>query len=147
MAKTSKWFLLTGLVVLGLGLAALAGMHFFMTPPGGLDLSRSRASANGVYQISIEPEAGELRRNELHSWVLTVKTKDGTAVEDAAVAVDGGMPQHGHGLPTSPQVTSHLGAGRYRVEEVRFNMSGWWEFSFRITSPAGDDEVTFNLVL
>lgn len=57
------------------------------------------------------------------------------------------MPRHGHGLPTSPQVTADLGGGRYRVEGVKFHMFGWWEFKFAITAAAGQDSVTFNLDL
>lgn len=52
------------------------------------------------------------------------------------------MPQHGHGLPTNPAVTSYLGKGRYRIDGVRFNMSGWWEFKLAIAAPQGDDQVT-----
>ena len=74
-------------------------------------------------------------------------TPQGTVVEDAVVAVDGGMPQHGHGLPTEPRVTEYLGEGHYRVAGVRFNMGGWWELKFAISAPPGDDTVVFNIVL
>ena len=57
------------------------------------------------------------------------------------------MPEHGHGLPTSPAVSAHLGAGRYRVEGVKFTMSGWWELRFAITAPAGSDNAVFNVML
>ncbi|MDP3899435.1 MAG: FixH family protein, partial [Mesorhizobium sp.] len=83
----------------------------------------------------------------LHNWVLTVTTPDGNPVEGATIAVDGGMPQHGHGLPTAPAATSYLGEGRYRIEGVRFNMGGWWEFKFAIEAAPGADAVTFNLSL
>ena len=72
---------------------------------------------------------------------------DGAPVEDAELAIDGGMPQHGHGLPTAPQSAGHIGEGQYRIEGVRFNMGGWWELKLAITSPAGVDGVTFNLML
>ncbi len=57
------------------------------------------------------------------------------------------MPQHGHGLPTAPQVTKNLGDGRYRIEGVKFNMSGWWTFEVAVDSADGSDSVTFNIVL
>jgi hypothetical protein len=79
--------------------------------------------------------------------VLTLKTPEGKPIEDARVAIDGGMPDHNHGLPTSPTVTGHLGDGRYRIEGVKFTMSGWWELRFKIVAAAGTDDVTFNLVL
>lgn len=36
------------------------------------------------------------------------------------------MSQHGHGLPTRPQVTQNLGNGDYLVEGTKFQMGGWW---------------------
>lgn len=112
-----------------------------------LDQSRSRATANGLYLAAIEPEAAEIRQGELHAWILTLKTADGKPVGDARIKIDGGMPEHNHGLPTAPEMTAHLGEGRYRIEGVKFSMSGWWELKFDISAPAGTDTVTFNLVL
>jgi hypothetical protein len=140
------------LLVVAIALAAvvvaggMVAMHM-MAPPADLDLSRSKATEKGVFLASVEPEAGSFEQNEMHSWVLTVKRPDGTPVEDANIAIDGGMPQHGHGLPTSPQVTSHLGEGRYRVEGVKFNMGGWWVLRFAISTPDAADEAVFNLTL
>ena len=76
-----------------------------------------------------------------------MKTSDGKPVEDARVEIGGGMPDHNHGLPTSPEMTEYLGQGRYRVEGVKFTMSGWWELRFDISASAGTDTVVFNLVL
>jgi hypothetical protein len=83
----------------------------------------------------------------MQTVVVIVTDSDGHAVEGATIAVDGGMPQHGHGLPTEPRVTRNLGGGAYEISGVRFNMGGWWEFSLDITSSAGSDKVTFNLDL
>jgi hypothetical protein len=68
-------------------------------------------------------------------------------VEDAVIEMDGEMPEHGHGLPTKPQVTEYLGDGDYRVEGVKFQMTGWWEVKFEIAANGQTDEVTFNLML
>jgi hypothetical protein len=59
--------------------------------------------------------------------------------------VDGGMPQHGHGLPTNPEVTEYLGNGDYLVEGMRFQMTGFWEVRFVINSGENSDSITFNL--
>ena len=87
--------------------------------------------------VAIAPESEPIKLGELHSWIVTVKTPDGAAVEDASFEVGGGMPDHNHGLPTSPQVTENLGDGRYRLEGVKFSMTGWWELSFDISSACG----------
>jgi hypothetical protein len=57
------------------------------------------------------------------------------------------MPQHDHGLPTSPQATEYLGGGRYRIEGIEFTMRGWWQLRFGISAAAGSDSVVFNIVL
>ncbi|TGT10005.1 auxin-binding protein, partial [Mesorhizobium sp. M8A.F.Ca.ET.213.01.1.1] len=104
----------------GLGLAALlAGVLaiVYLTAPQttpGPDRSRSKTTANGLFVASFQPERGGVRQGELQSWLLTLKTAAGAPVEGAAITVSGGMPQHDHGLPTSPQATDYLGDGRYR---------------------------------
>jgi hypothetical protein len=72
---------------------------------------------------------------------------EGRPVEGATITVDGGMPQHSHGLPTQPKVSRYLGSGVYEIEGLRFSMGGWWELKLAIESPAGADQVTFNLSL
>lgn len=145
MSRNAK--ILTGLaVVLVAAAAVFLAMRFFMAPPEGLDTARSKPTAGGLYVVSIEPEEEPLRQGPLHAWIATVTTPDGQPVVGARLGVDGGMPQHGHGLPTRPQA-SDIGDGRYRIEGVRFNMSGWWEFKFDIKAAAGDDSVVFNLTL
>ncbi|HEX2204555.1 MAG TPA: FixH family protein [Longimicrobium sp.] len=105
-----------------------------------------RTSAGGVYEAALEP-AAPLRVRRMQSVRLRVRAAGQAPVEGAAITVDGGMPEHGHGLPTTPRVTRALGDGTYQVDGVRFNMGGWWELKFRITSAAGTDSVTFNLDL
>jgi hypothetical protein len=118
-----------------------------MAMPDNLDLGRTKLSESGLYRVAIAPETELVEQNTLHSWVVTLATPKGVAVEGATIAIDGGMPQHRHGLPTAPQATEYLGDGRYRIEGVKFSMSGWWELRLAIGSPVGDDTVTFNLVL
>lgn len=128
---------------------AVLASFFFMhkSPPPTLDLARSKATENSLYQIAIAPEVEPLKQGELHSWLVTVRTSDGKSVEGAKILIDGGMPDHGHGLPTSPQATAYLGEGRYRVEGVKFNMSGWWQLKFEVSASPGTDHATFNLAL
>jgi hypothetical protein len=83
----------------------------------------------------------------MQTILVVVTDSDGHTVDGAHITVDGGMPQHGHGLPTQPRVTRNLGGGLYEISGVRFNMGGWWEFSLGIVSSAGSDKITFNLAL
>jgi hypothetical protein len=105
-----------------------------------------RPSAEGRYVATLEP-ATALRPRRMQTVRVIVRDADGRAVDEAQIAIDGGMPQHGHGLPTRPRVTRSLGDGMYEVEGVRFNMGGWWEFRLAIAGPGGSDTITFNLDL
>lgn len=133
--------------VLAVAGIAYAAMMWMMSPPDDLDLALSKASADGRYVTTIEAGLDPLAVGPMHSWTIEVKTIDGRPVDDASVTIDGGMPQHGHGLPTQPQVTQALGNGRYLLEGMKFNMPGWWTLTVKVDGPDGRDETTFNLVL
>ncbi len=83
----------------------------------------------------------------MHSWMVKLKDPAGSPVTGATLAVDGGMPQHGHGLPTKPRVTREIESGTYLVEGMKFSMPGWWDIKFDIQSAQGHDKVTFNTVV
>ena len=115
--------------------------------PSDLDVSTTRESDNGVFRVSYTPSTAMIPVNEMHQWTLHVERADGTPVEDATITVDGDMPQHGHGLPTSPRVTQYLGNGDYLVEGLKFQMGGWWLVDFTITANGQTDAVHFNMML
>ena len=159
MKKTApanrKLIIIASIVVLLVALIALfpiLGPRYIMPlvvgpPPAELDTAVSQPTDNGLYRVSFTSNLDPIAINQMHSWVLNVKTADGRPVTDGDIRVGGGMPQHGHGLPTQPQVTQNLGNGDYLVEGLRFQMPGWWEVSFEITAESQTDTVTFNLLL
>ncbi|MCL4299889.1 MAG: FixH family protein [Anaerolineae bacterium] len=141
---------------LGLGLGALvllAAIAFGLMlarmnyVPADLNTSTSLVSDKGLYRVSYIPQFEPVPINQIQSWTLHLETADGRPVEKAEIRVDGDMPQHGHGLPTRPQVTEYLGNGDYRVEGLKFHMPGWWIVEFDITAEGQTDHVTFNLTL
>ncbi len=126
--------------------------HLFM---GGAEAERPpaeafglgpRSSEAGLYQALLDP-GSPLRPREMRTIHAVIRDGEGRPVDGASVTVDGGMPEHNHGLPTRPRVTSNPGNGVYEIEGVRFNMGGWWEFRLHITSGAGADVITFHLDL
>lgn len=135
-------------VVVVVVLAAIALVVLRMNyVPDGLDTSTTRSSEQGIYRVSYEPELNPVPINQIQTWTIRVIQPEGEPVEDAVITVDGGMPQHGHGLPAVPKVTEYLGDGRYRVDGMKFNMPGWWVVTFEITRDSTTDGVTFNLML
>jgi hypothetical protein len=115
--------------------------------PADLDLSTTRVSAQGAYRVRYAAQRNPIAINQIHAWTIHVETADGRPVEHASIAVDGDMPQHGHGLPTTPQVTKDLGGGDYLVEGLKFHMTGWWVVDFQIDAAGQRDTVRFNLLL
>ena len=128
------------------------GMNIMMAQmssevPSDLDYSNTRLSENGLFRVSYVSSQDIVPVNQMHQWTLHVETADGQPVENATIAVDGDMPEHGHGLPTRPQVTEYLGNGDYLVEGMKFQMGGWWVMDFTITANSHTDAVHFNMKL
>ncbi len=131
-------------VVIG---AFLTGCMLFAKAPSNLDYSRTRRSEGGLYVATIHPQGDSIPRGTLHRWTLHIETVGGEPVDSVTMTLDGGMPQHGHGLPTKPRVTRAMGRGDHLVEGMKFNMGGWWVVKFRVQAAAGRDSVVFNLAL
>ena len=143
-SRRSTAYLAAAMLVAG---SLLTGCMMLAKPPQDLDYSRSRTSEAGRYRATIKPDGDSIPKGKLQRWTLHLETTAGAPVDSAAIAVDGGMPQHGHGLPTKPRVTRRLGHGDHLVEGMKFNMGGWWVVKFRVSSAAGNDSLTFNLQL
>jgi len=120
-------------------------MHGVEEVPEDLDTSRKVRSSKGSYWVSYSPPQGGIPLSDFHSWELSVTNTDGEPVE-AVVTVNGDMPQHGHGLPTNPQVTA-LGNGRYRVDGFKFHMPGWWQVVVSVATAERHDRAVFNFIL
>ena len=105
----------------------------------------SATSAEGLYRVSLLPLESPVPINAFHDWELRIETTDGKPLEPRQLAVFGGMPGHGHGLPSSPEITERLEPGRYRVSGMRFNMAGQWELFVGVTGPAGPDKARFEI--
>jgi hypothetical protein len=150
MSKKSKLIKMAVIVpVMMMSLLACAHMAMMKAspkPPASEFGYGPRATAAGKFRVTIEDSAA-FRKGKLLSAAINIRDAQGKAVENATIAIDGGMPQHGHGLPTKPRVAKELGNGRYLVDGLKFNMGGWWELKFAITSAATSDNVTFNVEL
>lgn len=105
------------------------------------------SSRDDEFRVSFTSRLQPIVINRIHSWVLHVETAGGEPVANADISVDGGMPEHDHGLPTAPRVTRYLGSGNYLVEGLRFHMNGYWELEYTITSGDVADTVVIPLTL
>ena len=105
-------------------------------------LTTSRGST-----LEIFSELDPLAINTIHSWELVLSAADGAPLNGAQMSVIGGMPDHDHGLPTSPVVTGEIAPGRYLLEGVRFHMPGRWLLTFDVTSAQGQESATLEFQL
>lgn len=133
--------------VLSISVALVAFATTGCAAPADLDVSLKRPTEEGRFVVALQPPSTAPAINQIHSWTINVATPNGAPVRQARIAVDGGMPQHGHGLPTRPRVTRELGDGAYLMEGMKFSMTGWWEIKLAIDAPEGADKVTFNTVV
>lgn len=147
-ARRQGGFVLVGVLVV---MGVLAGTHLMMMRhiplPAADDFGLGpRTSGAGLYTATLIPTEPLVPR-KLQSVHVAIAGANGQPIPNARIAIDGGMPQHGHGLPTRPRVTKSDGNGVYEIDGVRFNMRGWWEFKLSVTGDAGTDLITFNLKL
>lgn len=133
--RLKRWFGARGAT------AALLMCAFLLTPEG------AAVAEDAEFRVTYSTPAGPPAINRIHSWVLHVESADGEAVENAEIAVTGGMPEHDHGLPTRPRVTKELGGGDYLLEGLRFHMGGYWEIEVTIVSGRRSAVVTIPLQL
>lgn len=98
--------------------------------------------------MAVRSERAPVPLFRIHQWSLRITDPAGQPVSGAAVAIDGGMPEHGHGLPTAPRAMAAEAAGDYVISGVKFSMPGWWVLKLAVGAADGrSDTVTFNLVL
>jgi hypothetical protein len=134
---------LAAVMIAGAGFAA----RMMAPPPNDLDLSLSKATDRGLYIATLASDASPIPVGSIHTWTVRVTTADGSPATGVTIGIDGGMPQHGHGLPTKPAVTDDLGQGSHLIEGMKFNMPGWWTLTVSVNGPKGADAATFNLIL
>ena len=107
--------------------------------------SQTVLSNNDKFEVTVATQnENSLSIGEYHNWVITLKTKMGQDVRAALFSINGGMPSHGHGLPTQPIVSQYLGSGKYLLEGMRFHMGGRWVVNIKIHANGLKDIAEFN---
>jgi len=110
------------------------------TPTAVAGFNMSVKSEQAAFTVTFaSKDHQKLPIGEFHQWIITVKDNAGKAVYPAKFAIGGGMPAHGHGLPTAPTISEYLGDGQYLMEGVKFSMDGHWEIQLRIMTPETQD--------
>jgi hypothetical protein len=116
--------------------------------PHDLNLSLDRATDHQVFRVQMASGIKPIPMSRVHQWSVHLTGKDGAPVSGAVLIVDGGMPEHGHGLPTAPRAEAGGAPGDYVIKGMKFSMTGWWVLKLDVRAPDGRaDKITFNVVL
>jgi hypothetical protein len=106
---------------------------------------KQQTSDSGRYQARLEcataPLVGAFQECSLHL------DSPQALPADLQIAVDGGMPAHGHGLPTAPQAIATGKPGEFRIDGLKYSMSGEWVLGFLLQSGSTQDKVVFQFTL
>jgi hypothetical protein len=108
-----------------------------------VDYVWTKTSDQGVYVVTLNAETDSIPLREFHEWTVEVRDANGLPVYPARFSIGGGMPGHGHGLPSQPRVSKHLADGKYLISGVKFNMAGDWLLLLDIASESQADRVSF----
>ncbi|SKA87633.1 YtkA-like [Thiothrix eikelboomii] len=131
-------FILTGLVCVLL--ACKAPTDADITKPAW---ELTQTSTNGLFKVRLRcqhlPSVGSFQDCQLE-----LTDGSGKAIHGANIKLDGGMPKHGHGLPTAPVVSPLAAQGHYKIEGLQYNMPGAWLLGLLIKTPAGQDKLVFS---
>ncbi len=101
----------------------------------------------GLFRVGVRSKITPIPMNQIHSWIIHLKTPAGQPVDGAQMSVSGGMPVHRHGLPTEPRVTGYLGNGDYLLEGMKFTMAGEWLVRLDISAGGKSDKLKIYLEL
>lgn len=116
-----------------------AALALLATPALAGEIAVTGKSQGGLYSFAAAPEGKTAGVGPIHVWTVKLTDAAGAPVAGAKIAVDGGMPGHGHGLPTAPEMVAEPEPGLYRIDGVKFSMTGEWVLRFAIEGPSGPD--------
>lgn len=87
---------------------------------------QNRTVQGDPFTVLWRPSEDPVPINQMHDWWIQLTDSAGKAVTGAVISVQGGMPMHDHGLPSTPRMTQDFGDGRYLIQGMKFHMRGDW---------------------
>lgn len=94
-------------------------------------------TADGKYVVHLDDVPTALKSSTMQTWCVRVTDSQGKVARGIKLDFTGGMPQHGHGLPSVPATTVKNGKCPYRIDGIEFHMPGVWQVGFVITTRSG----------
>ena len=120
-------------------LAAFAATSGAGAQSCGADLVFPRVLQGDRYAVAYRTLPSPVVAGEHFEVDFAVCPRANASAPDA-VRVDATMPEHRHGMNYRPTIVAQ-GSGRYRAEGMLFHMSGRWEITFDVVTPAGTERL------
>ena len=102
-------------------------------------MSKVGPSGYSVVLVSAQPSPPARFNN---AWKLSVRDPAGAA-RNVMLQVTPWMPDHNHGAPTKPVVTTTASTGEYQVDQISLWMPGLWYVKIHLEDGAATDDLAF----
>ena len=101
-----------------------------------------KISQQAIYESKLECQ-NTLSTGSFQNCWLTLFHAD-KPVKNTEIFINGGMPSHKHGLPTSPRIVWSEDKNVYLIEGLKFSMPGEWSLNFKVNAEDESlkDEIT-----
>ena len=130
------------LVPLVLAGILLNGCNAESAPSGWQQTTAGKAgSYRATLNCTTAPQPGRFQECQ-----IAFTDRQNQAAGIVSVQLEGGMPGHGHGLPTSPTLTLQ-DSGSYRIDGLKYNMPGRWLLGFQVNGESGEDRLIFDFMI
>ena len=100
-------------------------------------------SQQSIYQSKLECQ-NSLSTDSFQNCWLKIFHAD-KPVKNADIFINGGMPEHEHGLPTSPKIVWSDDKNAYLIKGLKFSMPGQWSLNFKVN--AEDDTLKDQIIM
>lgn len=115
----------------------------------GPDLSTTKPSEKGLYQVSYQSSPAKPAVKKAVTWQIKLKARKGKSgkAADARLSLSALRPQAGAKTEVGPLPAKSLGKGSYQVSGLKFAAPGLWRVVLEIHGRQGKDRVSFHLQL
>ena len=92
----------------------------------------SKKSLQDIYQSKLVCNDSLSSGSFQNCWLTLSRSNQ--LVKDVEIFIDGGMPAHGHGLPTAPKVVWSEEKKVHLIKGLKFSMPGQWALNFKVNA-------------
>ncbi len=103
----------------------------------------SQESQQAIYQSKLECQKSLTTGSFQNCWLTLLNANK--PVINAVIFINGGMPEHSHGLPTSPKIVWSEDKSVYLIQGLKFSMPGQWSLNFKVN--ANDDALKDEIIM